>query len=248
MTCGEETREFRDNTFHFEYTITRTSRRTIGITIRTDGSIIVRVPRNVVQRQVDDVLAQKKSWIQKKLESMQARERSRPKPPGFKEGDVIPYLGQPLRIAICNGSGKMSRVEATGASLVVCIQQDPSNPIKLQELVREAVIEWYKAQARSILPPRVEALKARLRVQPARITIKDQRTRWGSCSSKGNVNLNWRLVLCPLHVLDYVIIHELCHLKIHSHSTTFWKLVASLVPDYKECKQWLDSSNYLRDF
>nr|MDO8085187.1 SprT family zinc-dependent metalloprotease [Candidatus Sigynarchaeum springense] len=248
MTGGQETREFHDDAFSFEYTITRTSRRTIGITIRPDGSIIVRVPRHVMQRQVDEVLAQKKGWIQKKRESIQARERLRPKPPEFADGDALPYLGQAFRLVVRQSFENKTRVEATGGSLVVHVQGDPDTPPQLRERARVAMVGWYKAQAHSLLPSRVEAFKVRLDVQPARVAIKDQRTRWGSCSSKGNVNLNWRLVLCPSHVLDYVVVHELCHLKINSHSASFWKLVASLVPDYKNCKQWLDSCNYLRDF
>ncbi len=248
MTGQQDRHEFRDGDLYLRYTITRTDRRTIGITIRPDGSVIVRVPKHVTQRQVDDVLAMKKGWIQKKRDSLRSRERSRPRPPEFADGENLPYLGQALRLVLRHDHEGRPRAEATGGSLVVHIRRPPDPAPDLRELVKAAVVGWYKGQAHSLLPLRVEALQARLGVQPARVAIKDQQTRWGSCSSRGNVNLNWRLVLCPPHIMDYVVIHELCHLEIHSHSASFWKLVASLVPGYKACKQWLDSSNYLRDF
>ncbi len=248
MSDQDETRVFHDGEFHLEYTITRTRRRTIGITIRSDGSVIVRVPKHVAQRQVEDVLASKKGWIQKKQEYIQTRERSRPKPPGFMDGESIPYLGQAMRLIVMYDIEKRLRVESVDGSLVVHAPRQPDPAPQIQKLVKAAVVGWYKNQARALLPSRVEALKYRLGVNPTRVAIKDQRTRWGSCSSKGNVNLNWRLILCPPPVMDYVVIHELCHLKIHSHSASFWKLVASMVPGYKVCKQWLESSGYLRDF
>jgi predicted metal-dependent hydrolase len=248
MSDRDETRVFHEGEFHLEYTITRTRRRTIGITIRSDASVIVRVPKHVAQRQVDEVLALKNGWIQRKRENIQARERSRPKPPEFKDGEIIPYLGQTLRLVVTHGLENRARVEAVGGTLVVHIPPHPDPAPELQELVMAAVVGWYKNQARALLPSRIEALKSRLGFHPARVAIKDQRTRWGSCSSKGNVNLNWRLILCPPPVMDYVVIHELCHLKIHSHSASFWQLVASVVPGYKTYKKWLESCGYLRDF
>ncbi|MBN2153523.1 MAG: M48 family metallopeptidase [Candidatus Lokiarchaeota archaeon] len=248
MTGRQDAREFHDGEFHLEYTLTRTGRRTVGITVRPDASVVVRVPRHVTQRQVDDVIAAKKAWIGRKREAIIARDRSRPRPPAFSHGEALPYLGQSLRLVFRTDHVGKPRVEAAGGCLTVHVQRPQGQGPALHDLVREAVVGWYVDQAHAVLPRRVAELEAKVGVQPARVSIKDQRTRWGSCSSRGNVNLNWRLILCPPPVRDYVVIHELCHLKIHSHSASFWNLVASLVPGYKEHKLWLDSSTLLRDF
>lgn len=245
-----ETRAFHDGTFHLEYEITRTRRRTIGITIRPDASVVVRVPKHVSQRQVDEVIASKKGWVEKKREAILASESARPKPPAFVPGDILPYRGKTLRLVVQRGLGEppSSRIDDEAGTLVVSMPGVQGTTSDVQGLVKGAVVSWYKTQSKALLPARVSALKATVGVTPARVTIKDQSSRWGSCSSRGNVNLNWRLILCPPAVMDYVIIHELCHLKVHSHSAEFWRLVASMVPDYKACKQWLNASGYLRDF
>jgi predicted metal-dependent hydrolase len=248
MNEQRETRVFHEDAFHLEYTITRTRRRTIGITIRPDASVVVRVPKHVSQRQVDDVLGSKKGWIQEKRESIKARELARPKPPAFADGEAIPYRGKTLTLAIRQSLAKRARVEYMDGSLVVDVPRELGPSVDVHGLVKATVVAWYKVQSRALLPARVEVFKPVVGVNPVRVTVKNQSTRWGSCSSRGNVNLNWRLILCPPAVLDYVIIHELCHLKIHSHSPAFWQLVAAFVPDYKACKQWLDASAYLRDF
>lgn len=97
----------------------------------------------------------------------------------------------------------------------------------------------YKHTAKQVFPERINYYERLIGVQAGQIRIKDQKTRWGSCSSKGNINLNWRLILAPEEVMDYVIIHELCHLKEMNHSKAFWELVEQICPDYREQKRWL---------
>lgn len=99
---------------------------------------------------------------------------------------------------------------------------------------------WYREQARGAVHDVVSREATRLGLEYARVAIRDQRTRWGSCSSLGNLSFNWRLVIAPLEVLEYVVVHELCHLRQHNHSPAFWKLVAEARPSYKREKRWLD--------
>lgn len=97
----------------------------------------------------------------------------------------------------------------------------------------------YRQAAKKYIPKRVRFYADILQVDYGKITIRDQKTRWGSCSSNGNLNFNWRLILAPPKVLDYVVIHELCHRKEMNHSTRFWQYVESIMPDYKEQRKWL---------
>ena len=110
---------------------------------------------------------------------------------------------------------------------------------KERELIKEMLTKWYKDSFGDIVRERIEKYSPELNVAPAKIFIKNQKTRWGSCSTKGNINLNWLLVMTPLEIIDYVIVHELSHLKVINHSQEFWTLVESILPDYKERRKWL---------
>jgi len=110
---------------------------------------------------------------------------------------------------------------------------------KERELIKEMLTKWYKDSFGDIVRERIEKYSPELNVAPAKIFIKNQKTRWGSCSTKGNINLNWLLVMTPLEIIDYVIVHELSHLKVMNHSQEFWTLVESILPDYKERRKWL---------
>lgn len=103
----------------------------------------------------------------------------------------------------------------------------------------ELLVNWYRARARSRLGERLAFWSAQLGVAPRRIAVRDQRSRWGSCSSAGNINLNWRLLLLPTSLSDYVLVHELCHLRRMDHSPAFWNEVARVLPDWRERRREL---------
>jgi predicted metal-dependent hydrolase len=108
-----------------------------------------------------------------------------------------------------------------------------------QELARAALERWYRRQAAAIFAERLKACNQRYGFAYGRVSIKEQKSRWGSCSKLGNLNFNWRLLLAPFPVLDYVVVHELCHLKQLNHSQRFWQLVSVGCPDYAVHRRWL---------
>lgn len=125
-------------------------------------------------------------------------------------------------------------------------QQENCPVSNLSQLQRDALEKRYREAARSYFPERVQYYADILHVTYGNITIRDQKTRWGSCSSCGNLNFNWRLMLAPPRVLDYVVVHELCHRKHMDHSPAFWQEVGNLLPDYKTLCKWLkDNGNTL---
>lgn len=125
-------------------------------------------------------------------------------------------------------------------------QQENCPVSNLSQLQRDALEKRYREAARSYFPERVQYYAGILHVTYGNITIRDQKTRWGSCSSRGNLNFNWRLMLAPPRVLDYVVVHELCHRKHMDHSPAFWQEVGNLLPDYKTLRKWLkDNGNTL---
>lgn len=169
-----------------DYTLIRSSRKTLGLQITQAGELIVRAPNRLPQREIDRFLKEKEAWIEKTLEKAHAAKQA---------GEASPLSDADIRV-----------------------------------LADRAVKE---------IPPRVAAFAAQMQVTYGRITIRNQTGRWGSCSSTGNLNFNCLLMLAPTEVLDYVIVHELCHRKQMNHSPAFWQEVAKVLPDYKRLESWL---------
>jgi predicted metal-dependent hydrolase len=169
--------------------------------------------------------------------------------PTYQNGDKIHFLGQAVRLSIIpqpsEFATKACRIEYVAEEqagsdekrLAVYWPKDLGSP--RPHKIRMLLVEWYKRQAKTIIKERVETWSKQMRLSYNRIAIKDQKTRWGSCSSLRNLNFNWRLVMAPLPVLDYVVVHELAHLVEMNHSKRFWDLVETHFPAYPECKRWL---------
>lgn len=161
----------------------------------------------------------------------------------YENGAVLPYQGQEYTLEIRQyPSYKKPGVMPEGSRLVVLTARTDN------DVVKKAVKEWYAARAVSIIPARVAYYQKQMGVSIGRICIKDVRSRWGSCSSKRNLNFNWRLVMAPLSVLDYVVVHELCHLKEMNHSKAFWALVEEILPDYTMQRKWLKECRLIERF
>ena len=145
------------------------------------------------------------------------------------DGVRLPLLDEQLVLRIEDGWTTRRRlVRREGDRLLV--YRPPSRTAELRQLLQG----WYRAQARRHLPERLGQWGAVLGLAPARVTIRSQQTLWGSCSAAGNVSLNWRLMLLPNELTDYVLVHELCHLRHLDHSRTFWDFVGSVIPDFHE--------------
>ncbi len=208
--------------------IIRTRRKTYALIIRPDGALVVRAPLRATDRQIAEILSQKQGWIEKKRAELRQRQ---PQPRLYQLGERFLFLGQsyPLEIVdrqrealTLNGSFRLRRDRRENAAAVF-----------------EA---WYRAQARQGIPRRVELLAKQYGFEYRSIRITGARTRWGSCGSKGTLNFSWRLMMAPPAVVEYVIVHELCHLRQHNHSKAFWKLVEGILPDYKQRQKWLKTN------
>ncbi len=143
------------------------------------------------------------------------------------------FRGKPYRLRVRLASVRRSAVYAVRDDLWLLVApQDRRTP--------EAIfVEWLKGEARRLIPPRVAELARRFGFRYGRVFIRSQRTRWGTCSSRGHLSFNFRLVLAPPEVLDYLIVHELAHLRVPNHSRAFWELVARMCPSYRQCRRWL---------
>lgn len=225
--------------FPFDYTVLRKPRRkTATITVSTDNRVTVSVPSYVTDGYVREILRRKAAWIQGRIEANLARlEHCKPK--RFESGEEHRYRGVPLLLIVEEGAPCRPRLEE--GRLRIRAPSGLSSESR-GESVKAQLVAWYRERAMEELKGRVRFYEARLGVRAAEIRVKSLKSRWGSCSSRGSISFNWQLILAPDEIMDYVIVHELCHLVHLNHSPDFWKLVESVVPDCRQRRQWLRKS------
>ncbi len=204
----------------------RSKRKTVAIIVQRDGKVIVRAPLKASERQIRQFVESKTGWIAEKKIQMQEQTPALQKK--FTAGERFPYLGQEYALSVVSGPRAGLRFEG-GFSLN---QNSQSEAALLFE-------KWYKAAARKILTERARLYAQKFGLKYQKIRISSARTRWGSCSSRGTLSFTWRLVMAPLEVVDYVVVHELAHLRVQNHSAAFWVEVAKMMPDFKPRRDWL---------
>jgi len=219
-----------------EYSITRSpKRKTVSIIIRSNNRVDVLAPTLMPAYLIHRFVGEKQSWIHKKLQFNQEI-RSNYQPKSFTAGERFDLKGDSYRL------------ETTASKSSIHIEDDrliaPSHaPDKLKSLM----ITWYRQQAATHFQQRSQHFAAVIGVTPASIGVKTYKTRWGSCHHDGRIYFNWRLIMAPCWVIDYVIVHELCHLIHHNHSRLYWHTVEEVMPDYRKAKAWLKNSGLLLD-
>jgi predicted metal-dependent hydrolase len=204
------------------YNVRRSDRaRRVRVTVDRRGVVEVVLPRRAPERAAEEAVGELRPWIDRRL-----AEVGRQRAAVLARGETLPYLGQTLTL---HSEPGRTRVTRRGDRLFV--------PLGAQ---RPAAIErWYRQRARAEIQPRLDRACALAELAYTRLSIRDQRTRWGSCSRSGALSFNWRLLLAPESVLDYVIWHEVCHLAVMDHSPRFWALVSRYCPDHREHAAWL---------
>lgn len=210
--------------------IIRSRRRTFALIVETDGRLVVRAPLHARQAEIEWVVAQKADWIERKREQFRIAKKTSPLR-RFQDGEPFFYLGQAHVLKI---------VSHQSPPLVL----DGDFRLAHSALPRASHVfeAWYHRQARELFNRRVAHFARQHGLHYAGVRLSSARTRWGSCGSKGTLNFNWRLVMAPPAVIDYIIIHELAHLIERNHSPRFWAGVAAMLPDYKVQRAWLKAN------
>lgn len=152
----------------------------------------------------------------------------------LQNGDALYYLGEKRLLTVICENRKRSRAKMVLDRLLLFVPYEAGYEEK-----REQLEKWYRKEASVVLSEKAAFYAERLSVTYREIHIKDQKSRWGSCSSLGNLNFNWRILMAPESVCDYIVIHELCHLKHMDHSERFWRLVERNCPEYRQYRKWL---------
>jgi predicted metal-dependent hydrolase len=216
------------------YRLRRGRRRSIGFQI-DDNGLTVSAPRWVPVRDVEAAIREKHRWITTKLTQWREwRERRRLPEVRFADGGTLPYLGAPLLIRL------VPQVRVT--RLVASIQPEPPElrlalPIDATPVqVKDALYAWLQTEARRVLGERLHLIADRHQLRFASWALSSARSQWGSCTAQGRIRLNWRLIHFGLPVIDYVVAHELAHLRELNHGPRFWRAVAQLLPDFEAAR------------
>jgi hypothetical protein len=211
------------------YVLVRLRRRSIGLEVRPDATLVVRAPTRIPLWLVESILREKAGWIEDKLAKARSHV-SLPPRHDFLTGELFPYLGREWPfVVLAFQKTPLTFDEKTGFSLDMAA-------FDRGEVVFE---EWYRTRARGLLDECVHHYAPLVGVSVPRLRITGAERRWGSCSTSGTVSFAWRLIMAPMDVIDYVVVHELAHRREMNHSAKFWAVVASVLPDYDKRRRWL---------
>jgi predicted metal-dependent hydrolase len=211
------------------YLLERRKRRTVGMRISPKG-LVVHAPSRISLQQLNALLLSKANWIQAKL---QAQAENSVEPFEWRDGDNLLWLGNEMLLNVRHDARSRVIVHEPGQLHVALPKPDDA------AAVSRKVLLWYRKEAQADFARRLEILAARLGVKTPPLYLSNARSRWGSCNSRGEIRLNWRLIQAPPHIINYVICHELAHLKEMNHSAKFWAVVERLHPDYKRAEKEL---------
>jgi predicted metal-dependent hydrolase len=234
----QSNREIRLDEHVVGYALRRARRRSIGFVVSPDG-LAVSAPKWVSVGDIEDALREKGRWILRKLREQQERQqRLRQSKVDWCDGTSIPFLGETVIVVL--------DPRATGAVLHTAADTLPGVPgltlhvglpqSATPEQIRDAVQSWLQRQARRVFEERCRHFAAQLQVRYTRLSLSSAQTRWGSASADGSIRLNWRLVHFAMPTIDYVVAHELAHLRHMDHSPRFWDVVRSVVPEYEKLR------------
>ena len=208
--------------------IIRSKRKTLSISINENAKLIVRAPKRISDQKIQDFINEKENWITKNQSLIKARAEDT-----AKDKNMLLYLGTLFPLKTDNDAKKIS---FNGEEFLAGLQN--------KEKTNKSLKTWYKNKFKEVAVPRLFYFAEKHNLQVNQVRIKEQKTLWGSCSSRNNINLNFLLIMAPLKVIDYVIIHELAHTIHKNHSVNFWNAVEEIMPNYKEAKRWLKENGY----
>ena len=214
------------------YTLKRSGkRRSIGLRI-DDRGLTVNVPLRASEKWLHSVLHDKADWVVQKLDGWQSKKVP---PIIWADGALIPFRGEEFVLQLApRVRGAIPQLQGEALLVPVGLEAEVAR-------IEKAVMQWYRNEALRVFEECVEYFAPQLQVSPREIKLSAARTQWGSCTVRGVVRLNWQLVKMPLHLIDYVVVHELAHLVEMNHSPAFWSVVGRACPDYRKCRAELRS-------
>lgn len=227
------------------YSVVRTTRKkSIGIEVKPGREIVVRAPRSLSHGLIRELLESGSGWINKRIAQLDNLRESQEQT--FPHGDQVLFLGKRFTLRVLEGRDNFPRVQKSDHHLTVYVLKNIRDGQR-RTLIKASLTAWYRWQAGAIIAERVACYARQVGVSLPALTITNARRRWGSCGVNGRLNFPWRLVMAPLDLVDYVVVHELCHLKRRDHSPAFWQLVGEILPDFRDRRKTLRRQGVLYD-
>jgi len=215
--------------------IRRTNRKkTIAVSVKQQD-ICVSVPMHTSLAHIEALIHKKTKWIQQKL--LQQESHTPAISHQYVDGETFLYMGTERTLKCVVGS--KSGIELSDDAITL-FSYKPLSSVT----IKNRLTKWYRAQAQLYLAQRTHYYAQLMGVKPKLINTRTYKARWGCCSTSREITYNWQIIMAPEHIMDYLIVHELCHIKEHNHSSSFWTHVEAIVPDYKDKKRWLDQNGY----
>jgi predicted metal-dependent hydrolase len=213
------------------YSVKRSARRkrTVALIIGPGADLTVLAPAKTEIARIEAIARRRATWIIRKLADVRGRsmgfhDRE------FVDGEGLTYLGRQYRLRV-SGTSATPSCKLRNGWLEVLIP--PTSARGRRNVVARTVEDWYRTQARTKLASRIRAWSERMGIKYGRLLVTSPEKRWGSCDTSSNVRINWRIMMAPRSLVDYVLVHELCHVRHRNHSDAFWRLLASVMPDYE---------------
>ncbi len=214
------------------------NRTSIGISIDTYGNVEVQAPKGTSDERVLQLLEAKWDLIQQKLNEMKDRLQGTQEKV-YEHGESFLYLGNTYQIQIFQDKNiEQDYVVFEGEKLLIYLN------LLEDEKIKQALKRFYYQQCKALVEKSISYYQSNFKTKPRSIRISDSKTTWGTCDSKLQLTFNWRLAMAPQEVIDYVVVHEMCHMVHLNHDRSFWRLVGKIMPDYKEKENWLSVSNW----
>lgn len=224
----------------FQVEIIKTNRKKSASIQLIDGQVRVRAPRTLSDKRINDLIKKRTPWIKEKLEAYSNRPKVIEKK--YIDGEIFFYLNKKYPLKIIESD--QTAVKLQNGSFQVSLSNASLNKnLKVQSLLSD----WYRLHAFRYLQERTDKIGNTIGVLPSSVSVKNYKSRWGSCSSNGVIDYNWKIIQAPKKVIDYVIVHELCHLIEHNHSPRYWSHVEKFIPTWRESRDWLkENSDFLK--
>ncbi len=230
------THTFLGETIDFDLIYKR--RKTIGIYIDIYGRVEMRVPKEVSEEKALQLLEKKWDWVQHKSKEMKQKTAGH-KEKVYDPGEIFLYLGNSYPIEISEDKNvKQDYVMLEGDKLHIYVKQQD------EERIKQALKRFYYKQCKALVEKRIQFYQNNFKLKPRAIRIANNNSNWGTCDSNLQLTFNWKLAMAPLEVIDYVVVHEMCHMVHLNHERSFWRLVGKILPDYEQRKNWLALSSW----
>ena len=215
------------NESEIKYHVKRKNRKTVGIVVERDKTVVVIAPENVSEEKISELVKRKKFWILDKLNNSKKYSETENNKE-FVSGESLLYLGKNYKLEIIEND--IDGIHFENKFIVSKKNSDKANLL---------IKEWYKLNSKEVIIPKAEFFAKELGVSYSSIKISNMKFRWGSCTPKNNINFSWRLIKAPVNVIEYIIVHELTHLIESNHTAKFWNIVSVQLPYYQKAKEWL---------